>query len=56
MDGSEATLYAYGTDADALWEVMRPVVEASSPNPGSYVTKRYGAPDDPTVREVRIDL
>jgi len=56
VDGSEAVLYAYGPDADALWDVMKPVVERATPRAGSYVIKRYGAADDAAAPEVRVEL
>jgi hypothetical protein len=56
VDGSEAILYAYGPDADALWNVMRPIVLKANPPDGSYVIKRYGEASDPTAREVRVEL
>ncbi len=56
VDGSEATLFAYGPDADALWGVMRPIVEQASPPPGSYAIKQYGDPEDFDTLEVRVEL
>jgi hypothetical protein len=56
VDGSEAVLYAYGPDADALWNVMRPIVESANPPEGSYVIKRYGEASDPAAKEVRVEL
>jgi hypothetical protein len=56
VDGSEAILYAYGPDADALWDVMQPHIERIHPLAGSYVIKRYGGAGDPAAREVRLDL
>jgi len=56
LDGSEAILFAYGPDADALWDVMRPIIVRALPNPGSYAIKRYGAVDDTSAREVRVEL
>jgi hypothetical protein len=56
LDGSEAVLYAYGPDADALWEAMKPVITGASPDPGSYVVKRYGDASDTSTKEVRVDL
>lgn len=56
VDGSEAILYAYGPDADALWNVIRPIVESTDPPVGSYVIKRYGEASDPAAREVRVEL
>ncbi len=56
LDGSEAILYAYGPDADALWDVMRPVIVEASPNPGSYAIKRYGEASDASAKEMRVEL
>jgi hypothetical protein len=49
-------LYAYGPDADALFEVMDPILRSVPLKKGSYATKRYGAADDPGAREVRVEL
>ncbi len=38
-DGGEAQLLAYGPDAEALWNAMKPIVQGSDPNPGSYVVQ-----------------
>jgi hypothetical protein len=56
LDGSEAILYAYGPDADALWDVIEPSVQEFAPASGSYVVKRYGEASDPAATEVRVDL
>jgi hypothetical protein len=57
LDGSgEVMLYAYGPDADALYEVMEPTPRAVPPREGSYAVKRYGPADDPTAERVRVDL
>jgi hypothetical protein len=56
VDGSEAIFYAYGPDADALWDVMKETIERTKPPAGSYVIKRFGEATDPTAREVRRDL
>ena len=49
-DGSDGILYMYGADADRLFEVIRPVLEACSFMRGARVTLRYGPPvsDVPT--------
>jgi hypothetical protein len=52
----EAILYAYGPDADELFEVMQPILESSAPADGSYAVKRYGGADDPGAGEVRVEL
>jgi hypothetical protein len=55
-DGGAAELLAYGPDADALWDAMKPIIEGSDPKPGSYVTKTYGDATKPSARQVRINL
>jgi hypothetical protein len=52
----EVELYAYGPDADALFEVMEPILRAVPLKAGSYAVKRYGAAGDPEAREVRVAL
>ena len=42
VDGSDARLYAYGPDADRLFVVMRPILEAEPFAHGAEVTLRYG--------------
>ena len=57
LDGSgEVILYAYGEDADALYEAMEPALLGVAPREGSYAIKRYGDADDPSVREERVEL
>jgi hypothetical protein len=57
LDGSgEVNLYAYGEDADALFEVMEPVLLGVPPREGSYAIKRYGEAGEPGVREERVEL
>ena len=56
LDGSEAVLYAYGPDADALWDVMKPLLGEFEASQGSFVLKRYGEATDATAREVRLDI
>jgi hypothetical protein len=56
VDGSEAVLYAYGPDADALWDVMEPIIADASPPSGSYAVKYYGDVGDPTTHHVRVLL
>jgi hypothetical protein len=55
-DGGEAQLLAYGPDADALWDAMKPIIEDSDPKPGSYVIKTYGDATKPSARQVRVNL
>ena len=56
LDGSEVVLYAYGPDADALFEAMRPSLAEVEPRPGSHAIKRYGPAADPQAREARVEL
>jgi hypothetical protein len=56
VDGGEAQLLAYGPDADALWDAMKPIVQGSEPKPGSHVIKTYGDPMKPSAKQVRINL
>ena len=55
VDGSDGTLYMYGPDADKLFAVVRPVLEACSFMKGATVKLRYGPPDD-GVRESTVQL
>ena len=48
-DGSDGFLYMYGPDADRLFEVIRPVLEACSFMRGARITLRYG----PATAEAR---
>jgi hypothetical protein len=43
-DGSDARLYMYGPDADALFAAVRPALEAAPFMRGAQVTLRYGPP------------
>jgi hypothetical protein len=43
-DGSDGFLYMYGPDADRLFEIIRPVLEACSFMRGARITLRYGPP------------
>lgn len=51
-DGSDGYLYMYGPDADKLFDVVKPALEASSFMKGATVTKRYGPPEDGTRESV----
>jgi len=50
VDGSDGSLYMYGPDADALTDVVRPILAAVPFMNGATITKRYGPPED-GVRE-----
>lgn len=54
-DGSEGTLYTYGPNADALFAVVRPVLDATDFMRGARVRLRYGPPED-GVREVDVRM
>jgi hypothetical protein len=61
-DGSDAPtdfltgyLYLYGADADALFQVVKPVLEAFSAMDGAVARLRYG-PAKRGVRESQVEL
>ena len=45
-DGSDGYLYMYGHNADQLFEVVRPILEATEFTRGAKATLRYGPPED----------
>ena len=55
VDGSDGYLYMYGTNADALFEVVRPILEATEFMKGAKAKLRYGPPAD-GVREVEVEI
>jgi hypothetical protein len=52
-DGSDGFLYMYGPDADRLFDVIRPILEATSYMRGAAATKRYRPPVD-GARETHV--
>jgi hypothetical protein len=54
-DGHDGFLFMYGPDADRLFEVIRPILEACSFMRGARVKLRYGPPQD-GVRESHLML
>ena len=52
VDGSDGYLYMYGRDADKLFEVIRPILEATSFMRGAEVRKRYGPAQDGVQEDV----
>ena len=55
-ESGEVILYAYGPDADALHQVMKPILREVPPGEGWYAIKRYGEAGETDAREVRIEL
>lgn len=55
FDGSEATLYMYGPDADKLLETIRPILENTPFMKGAIARVRYGPPED-GVPEIQVTL
>ena len=51
-DGSDGYLYMYGSDADALFAAVHPVLEQCAFMRGARVRVRYGLPAD-GIREVQ---
>jgi hypothetical protein len=56
LESDDAFLFMYGPSADALFEAVRPVLEASALLRGGEATLRYGGPDDDGAAERRITL
>jgi hypothetical protein len=52
-DGHDGCLYMYGPDADRLFRVVRPILEACDFMRGAKITLRYGPPED-GVRERHV--
>jgi hypothetical protein len=46
-------MYMYGISADALYNVVEPLLRSFSPPAGSFVVRRHG---EPGAEEVRVDL
>jgi hypothetical protein len=45
-DGSDGILYMYGPDADKLYEVIEPIIRASTVLKEPKIELRYGPPDE----------
>ncbi|HKJ62373.1 MAG TPA: hypothetical protein VKA94_10330 [Hyphomicrobiales bacterium] len=56
VDGSDGFLFLYGPDADALYEVIEPLLRASKVTQGGHATLRYGAYNTPNIREKYIEI
>ncbi len=56
VDGSDGTLYMYGTDADKLLSVAKPILLSAAFLKNITVTLRYGSVDDKLAREVKVRL
>ncbi|MDX6597910.1 MAG: hypothetical protein QOE87_1797 [Gaiellales bacterium] len=54
--GGEVELFTYGPDADVVFGVIEDSLRGFEVRPGSYAIKRYGAAEDPNVREERVEL
>lgn len=54
-DGSDGYLYMYGPDADALFAIVKPILESSSFMKGAIARLRYGPPED-GIREVQVTI
>lgn len=51
LDGDDAYLFMVGPDAERLFDVVRPLLDASSLMRGARVTLRQGPPEDDDVPE-----
>jgi hypothetical protein len=54
-DGSDGYLYMYGPDADALFAVIKPILESSPFMKGAIARLRYGPPED-GVKEIQVTI
>ena len=50
----DAAVYCYGSDADEMFNLMRPTLEQSSLAGKAIVTLRYGGPDSESQRMVNL--
>jgi hypothetical protein len=52
----QCILYTYGSDADALFDAIQPVIRAHPElTAGGYAIKRYGLPEN-GIREAKVNL
>jgi hypothetical protein len=51
----ECTIYCYSTNAEAMWKVIKPVIEPHPIPKGSFATKQFGGPDCGREERVNID-
>ena len=56
IDLSHGTFFMYGPNADALFAVVKPILQETSFMAGAEVIRRYGEADDPSAREVRLTM
>ncbi|MBX2806687.1 MAG: hypothetical protein KTR19_11995 [Hyphomicrobiales bacterium] len=56
VDGSDGFLFFYGPDADALYQVIEPLLRASKVTQGGHATLRYGTYNMPNVHEKYIEI
>jgi hypothetical protein len=56
IDGSRATVFMYGADADLLFGSVAPVLKAHRISESGVATLRYGEADDPDAKELVIDI
>jgi hypothetical protein len=54
--GGEVELFTYGPDADVVFRVIEDSLRGFDVRPGSYAIKRYGAVEDASAREERVEL
>ena len=56
LDGDDAYLFMYGPDADRLFAIVQPLLEAASLMQGAEVTLRYGSSDNEAAEERRLRI
>jgi len=55
MDYSDGYLYMYGPNAEYLFKVVKPILEASKFMKGAKATLRFGPPAD-GVKEIEVEI
>ncbi len=56
LENEAYILYAYGPDADQLFEVIEPILSEEALARGGFAIKRYGSADDKDCKEVRCNF
>lgn len=55
LGGGECVFFIYGPSADALFDLILPILRSRPIAADGFAIKRYGDVDDPAAREVRVD-
>ena len=55
-DGSHAIIYMYGADANKMFASALPILRAQRISASGFARLRFGAADDPAVREEYLEI